>query len=435
QLSELVVPPTSGLIGRRVADLAGQHRLLVVGCSDSHGKTDLWPTLGGERRLNAGDRLWLAGAPADMQPILDDATGPTFAGVRWAGLLRRQLRTLAKTVLAIDRPVLIASSVLLAIILFSAVLFHFGVGLKWADSFYYTVGIVATGGELHGEAFPPWAKLYVSGLKLSGAAIVAVFTAIFTQYLIRARLGGALEIRRIPEEGHIVLCGLGNVGFRCVAELQQLGVPIVAIDKVHDNPFVATVRRMGVPVIIGDSTVPEVLRQARAGTARAVLAVTDSELVNLEVALLVREMQSQSRVILRLNDPLFAEAVRDAAAIRYAVSVPALAAPAFAAALWGDRVQTLLNAAGRTLAVVELVVQLNDPCLHERSLTAAMIDYGFLPVGLQGELPFAASGLPRARRLVAGDVLTVIAELSTLEQLARRQAAPADVCLWVDSFP
>ena len=82
-------------------------------------------------------------------------------------------------------------------------------------------------------------------LKIAGAALLAGFTAIFTNYLIRARLGGALEVRRIPDGGHVVVCGLGNVGFRCVEELVRMGEPVVAVDRVNDNPFAATVRRMG----------------------------------------------------------------------------------------------------------------------------------------------------------------------------------------------
>ena len=39
-----------------------------------------------------------------------------------------------------------------------------------------------------------------------------------------------------------------------------------------------------------------------------------------------------------------------------AAAIPTLAAPAFAAALYGDRVHTLVTAAGRTLVVIEIVV-------------------------------------------------------------------------------
>ena len=89
--------------------------------------------------------------------------------------------------------------------------------------------------------------MFLAVLKIAGAALIAAFTAIFTQYLIRAKLGGALEVRRVPDGGHVVVCGLGNIGYRLVMELTAMGERVVAIDKVADNPFIATVRRGTLP--------------------------------------------------------------------------------------------------------------------------------------------------------------------------------------------
>ena len=128
-------------------------------------------------------------------------------------------------------------------------------------------------------------------LRLMGTALIAAFTAILTNYLIRANLGGALEVRRIPDSGHIIVCGLGNVGFRVVEELIRQEERVVAIERKRDNPFISTARRLGVAVIVGDAGVAEVLRQANSGRAKAVVAATDNELANLEVALLARELK------------------------------------------------------------------------------------------------------------------------------------------------
>src|SRR5207302_4927688 len=115
--------------------------------------------------------------------------------------------------------------------------------------------------------------------------LTATFTAIITQSLLRARLAGALELRRIPEAGHVVVCGLGNIGFRVAEELLKADEEVVVIEPARDNRFLATCRRLGAAIVPGDATVPEVLRQARAGTARAVVAATSDELANVEIAL------------------------------------------------------------------------------------------------------------------------------------------------------
>ena len=201
----------------------------------------------------------------------------------------------------------------------------------------------------------------------------------------------------------------------------RLGRPVVALEKVNDNPFVATVRRMGVPVLVGDATIPEVLRQVRADSARAVIACTSNELANLEVGLLVRELKPAQRVVVRLNDADFAAAVREAADIKYAVSVPALAAPAFVAALLGDRVQTLVTVHGRTLAVVELAVTADDDHLSGRPLADVAAEFQLQPVGLVGSPPFAVAG-PANPTLSPGDRLTVAVGLAGLPALLRRSA-------------
>ena len=72
-------------------------------------------------------------------------------------------------------------------------------------------------------------------------------------------------------------------------------------------------RRLGVAVIHGDATVREVLSQANAATARAVVAATSNDLANLEIALLVRDLNPSQNVVLRLGDPHLAHSLREGA--------------------------------------------------------------------------------------------------------------------------
>ena len=83
-------------------------------------------------------------------------------------------------------------------------------------------------------------------------------------------------MRRIPESGHVVVCGLGAIGFLTLKELLRSGERVVAIEKDLTNPFVATARRLGAAVIIGDAALPEVQKQAKMHTAYSVIASTTS---------------------------------------------------------------------------------------------------------------------------------------------------------------
>jgi Trk K+ transport system NAD-binding subunit len=431
QISELVASGDSELVGKRIADLASEHNLIPLAHLPAIGSPLSLQAVSGDAILAPGDRLVVCGPPQAIQKLLEQLRGDLLPGVQWAGAIRRWLRTARRTLLEVDLSVKIITPVLFVTLLASTLIFRYGFQLGWGDGLYQTVTVVATGSELHGEDRPEWAKVFLSVLKLAGAALVAGFTAILTNYLIRARLGGALEVRRVPDGGHIVVCGLGNVGYRLVEELTAMGERVVAIDKAADGPFLETVRRKGVPAFVGDVTVPEVLRQARADSAKAVIAATSSELANLEVALLVREMNPKQRVVVRLNDPNFAEAVRDAANITNALSVPTLAAPAFAAAVYGDRIQALFTADGRPFVVVDLVVNDADDHLNGRSLRALTLDFALLPIALTGR---DLSTL-RGYRLKVGDKLTVVAELPDYERLLRLQRPPAVHRVEVESYP
>lgn len=424
QIAEVSIESDSSLRNERLADVAARFKVLVL-------SREFPP----ESRLNTGDRFVVCGSPAAVGELLGQASGTFAATVQWAGKIRRFGRTLRRTLAEIDTSMKLATGVLFAVLLASSLIFRFAVNDSWGDSLYNTVSIVATGADLRGAGRDEWVKIFISVLKLLGAALIAGFTAIFTNYLLRAKLGGAFEMRRIPDAGHVVVCGLGNVGFRCVEQLLKLGSQVVVIDPKGDNPFVSTVRRMGVAVLVGDATVQEVLKQAGAMRARAVIAATSSELANLEIALLVRELNPAQRVIVRLVDPEFAQAMRDAADLKHAMSTPALAAPAFAAALLGDRVQSILRIDSRPMAICEVVIQAGDVDLVDHPLQELTIDYRFLPIGIAGQPSFAESGIPKAYRMKAGDRLMVVAELVDLERLVSRSTPERVFSVTMDDFP
>lgn len=429
-IAEIPVPSGSSLAGRTLSDVARQHRWLVLAHRDGSGDVRRLQAVPGDRRLEVGECVIVCGKTDDVSPLT--AAGAQDADtVLWAGRVRRLGRTLARTVADIDLPVKLGLAALGLTLVASTAVFRFGLGTSWGDGLYEAVGVIATGADLRGEGRPEWAKVFLSLLKIAGIALIAGFTAIVTQYLLRLRLGGAFEVRRIPDGGHIVVCGLGNLGFRCVEELTRLGHSVVVVETDERNPYVPTVRRMGTPVVVGDAVVPAVLRQAKCATAKAVIACADAELVNLEIALLVRDVNPRQRVVVRLNDEDFARVVRDAADIKLALAVPALAAPAFAAALYGDRVLTLFTLGGESFAVVELTVAAG----FEALLAVAMADYRFVPVGLSGRPAFALDGIPTGYRLAVGDRLTVIVAMADLDRLLRRESAPKVWRVVVDAHP
>jgi Trk K+ transport system NAD-binding subunit len=421
QVAEVAIGPESPLLGRTIAEVTGPHQALAVAHQPAGAAARFFLDVDRATRLKAGDWLVVSGEPHEVAGLLGRAEDMT-PGVLWANPLRRNWRVFWRTVSEVDLSVKVCTGVLLFVIVASTLILHFGrYHDSLADALYHTISLMATGAQM-GDYDTNWLKVFVSILRISGAALTAAFTAIVTNYLLRARLGGALEVRRIPDGGHVIVCRLGNVGYRVVEELLASDERVVVIERSADGRFVTTARRRGVPVIIGDATVRELLRQAHSPTARAVIAATDNDLANLEVALLVRDLNPMQRVVVRLSDANLADTLRDNANIRFALSIPTLAAPAFVAGLFGDRVLSVCLVHGRLLAVLDLRIGPQDMSLIGSTVRTMAADYPLLPVALT-----AADGTqhvqPMDVRLGSGDRLTAFVALSDVDPLVRRERA------------
>ena len=131
---------------------------------------------------------------------------------------------------------------------------------------------------------------------------------------------------------HIIVCGLGKVGYRVTLQLLKMQQEVVGVEQDPEGPFLERVRQERVPVLIGDARRREVLEKAGVPVASAVVACTEDDLTNLEIALEARELNPGIKVVMRMFDQQLAERVRRGFGIRTAFSTSALAAPAFAAA-------------------------------------------------------------------------------------------------------
>lgn len=432
QVAEVTVAADSPLVGRPVGQFDEHHRYLLFAHTPAAYPPRLLHDIDPATAIEAGDRLVVAGSPGDVRRLLEP--GWDESDVLWAGKFRRWWRVAYRTLAEIETPVKVCAIVMFLVVAGSAATYHFGLGRPWYDALYQTISVIFTGSDLGGNDYEGWAKVFVSLLKMFGTVAVAAFTAIFTNYLIRARLGGVFEVRRIPDSGHVVVIGLGNVGYRVVEELDRMGERVVVVERQADNSFVLSCRRKRVPVIIGDATVRETLQQAHVKQARAVIVATSADLVNLEIALLVAELNEKQRVVVRLGDSVLAETARTAAGVKMALSLPELAAPAFVSGLLGDRVLSMFLVGGRMLAAVEITVHSADGALLGHSLRTLAIDYGLVPVAVVGP-----DGKPRepdaSCRLQDGDRLTAVTAVADLDRVTRRAPVPTDWAVEISSYP
>jgi hypothetical protein len=135
----------------------------------------------------------------------------------------------------------------------------------------------------------------------------------------------------------IIVCGLGHVGFRIVGLLRRLGEPVSVISLEARTAWERWAQAEGIHLIRGDARDSSLLDEAGLDRARAVIAATDQDAVNVEISLDVRERRPDIPVVLRLFDQTLAQQLERNFQIR-AFGMSAVAAPSFAAAAMGEQV-------------------------------------------------------------------------------------------------
>ncbi|MGF1579093.1 MAG: potassium channel family protein [Gemmataceae bacterium] len=448
QISQLTIPSGSALIGKNLHQIAKENNVRLLSYLPRDDDEKYLRSIDQSRRLRAKDAVVVCGTPANLTNLVRQ-TEDTFLELRWASYIRRLIRMVKGTFHEIDLLLKVCFLVLVLVVSTSTLLFVFIGQESVPNALYHTVSIMATMADMRENQEE--LKIYVSLLRFVGAALTAAFTAILTRYLLAASLRGALEVRRIPEEGHVIVCGLDSIGFRLVEELSQSNERVVVVESRSDNNFVPTVRRNGVPVIIGDASVGEVLRQARVATSRAVVICTNNDIVNLEIAMLAVKLNPKQKIIPLQSDPKLEELLHKATNIRNGVSIPTVAAPAFVAGLFGDRVQTIFQIRERLFAVIDILVHLEEGEHGIDSATGALtfasssvsmsslatqffgqpvlvlaMDYQLIPLAvLPADPELTPPANPMTAKLGPGDRLVAILSWSNLERLLRRQPGSA----------
>jgi Trk K+ transport system NAD-binding subunit len=162
---------------------------------------------------------------------------------------------------------------------------------------------------------------------------------------------------------HVIVCGLGKLGYRVTLQLLEFGQSVVAVERDADKPFIALVRERDVPVIIGDARQREVLRKVGIERASAVVCCTQDDLANLDIALDAREIHPDIKVVLRMFDETLANKGEHGFGIHTAFSMSGLAAPAFAAAATRAHIDYSFYVGGTLLHVSQLNVDADSPLL------------------------------------------------------------------------
>jgi Trk K+ transport system NAD-binding subunit len=214
---------------------------------------------------------------------------------------------------------------------------------------------------------------------------------------------------------HVIVCGLGKIGFRVILELLKYNRDIVVIEPDPDCQFIEKTKALGVPVLLADARRSESLIKANVEKADAIIPCTNDELTNLEIALDARELHPDIKVVMRMFDPDLARRVEKGFGIHTAFSTSSLAAPIFAAAAMRVNVKHSFYVGDQLLNLGELVIHSQSP-LVGWSIDKLEDEYGLSLVSYQDDEKVVLH--PEGDlKLGVGAKILVIADLQTLRYL------------------
>jgi voltage-gated potassium channel Kch len=217
----------------------------------------------------------------------------------------------------------------------------------------YTAAKTATavGPSPHAEHGPGWYEAFTTATMLMAVALFALSSAGLVNRLLSRRLTSIVGRRTLPRRDHVVVVGLGQVGFRLCLEMRRLGIPPVAVEQDPDAPQVHLARAAGIPVVAGSGVDRGLLEGLRLGRARAIAAVTSDDLVNIAVSMAALAVDPGARVVLRAGDDDAVTETRALFPIGQVRDVNRIGAETFAAIALGSP-DALVFADGGRLAVL-----------------------------------------------------------------------------------
>ncbi|HUS16464.1 MAG TPA: NAD-binding protein, partial [Chloroflexia bacterium] len=310
-------------------------------------------------------------------------------------------------------------AVLALVIAVSVAIFADARHLKFLDALELVLGVVSsTGlGWVADSSEPGWLTLYTIGLMIVGTVAVTVLYAFITNYIVSVKLSGLLGQQPVTLRDHVVVCGLGTVGYRVAKGLLDQGEQVAVLERDAGNRFVPLIRaERHARVVIADARLPASMALANIGAARCIVAATSDDMANIQTALLAREQHPDLRVVLRAFDHDTAQQVAETFGLSLALSASAVAAPTFVAAAAGRAIVHQVQVGGQRLRVARLTV----PPGRGGAIGALLEG---LTAGVLYHLP--ATGQPQYRPaagtlLAPGDAVVVAATDVALATVAAR---------------
>lgn len=259
-------------------------------------------------------------------------------------------------------------------------------------------------------------QLFFFLMPIIGIGILAQGLADFGLLFFNRRARGKEWIMAVTSTyaNHIVLVGLGHLGYRVAQQLHELEEDVVAIDVDTRAETLSKVDAMQIPVIQDNANRETVLQSAGVAKADAIVICTQDDGLNLQVAFKARSINPDIRVVIRIFDDYFARTLEENFKF-HALSATHMAAPSFATAAAGVNITRPITIEGESLSLASLEISSRSKLLYTTlSDIEQTYDLSVVLLRRNAESDFHPAG---DRTLLAADTIAVFGGTPQISKL------------------
>lgn len=191
--------------------------------------------------------------------------------------------------------------------------FHFSEQLSWLDAFYFVIVTISTVGygDINLQNSSALSKIIGIVLILCSSIFIWLIFSLLIDRIVKRRAQRSLGRKKYNYKNHVILCGLGRLGYFIADELQKTGERIVVIESNQESASIEYFRNLDIDVYIGNARQPHVLQDAGTEHCRALISVINDDYANLEIGLNARYFQPDLRLVLRIFDESMADVIKE----------------------------------------------------------------------------------------------------------------------------
>jgi len=198
---------------------------------------------------------------------------------------------------------LLAFSLMVAVLLFGVFGYRFISDLSWMDALYMTIITVTTVGFSEVGPMDASGKIFTVILIVTSVFIFAFAISVITEYVLSRNSLQLLKKKKVKNQisnlsNHVVICGYGRNGMQSAERLKAYKKPFVVIEREKE---IIERHEDEVLFVEGDANEDNVLNEAGIQNAQYLIAALPDDAANLFVVLSARQMNQKLFIITRAS--------------------------------------------------------------------------------------------------------------------------------------